>query len=95
MREPAGTTDLVMITVITVVGVAAAFSALASAYVYLRERPGRDRDIQGRDIQGRDIQGRDIQGRDTRERLARRWLLAVAVFGVTAVVLRFGWLILG
>ncbi|MBE7191017.1 hypothetical protein [Gordonia polyisoprenivorans] len=90
MREPAGTTDLVMITVITVVGVAAAFSALASAYVYLRERPGRDRDIQGRDIQGR-----DIQGRDTRERLARRWLLAVAVFGVTAVVLRFGWLILG
>ncbi|MDF3281328.1 hypothetical protein [Gordonia sp. N1V] len=90
MREPAGTTDLVMITVITVVGVAAAFSALAAAYVYLRERPGRDRDIQGRDIQGR-----DIQGRDTRERLARRWLLAVAVFGVTAVVLRFGWLILG
>lgn len=85
MREPAGTTDLVMITVITVVGVAAAFSALAAAYVYLRERPGRDRDIQGR----------DIQGGDARERLARRWLVAVAVFGVTAVVLRFGWLLLG
>lgn len=85
MREPAGTTDLVMITVITVVGVAAAFSALAAAYVYLRERPGRDRDIKGG----------DIQGRDTRERLARRWLVAVAVFGVTAVVLRFGWLLLG
>ncbi|MFC9979328.1 hypothetical protein [Gordonia sp. NPDC127522] len=61
-----------MLTLVLVVGAAAAGCAMAAAYVYLR--PGDDH----------------VRA----ERLARRWLIGTAVLGVTALCLRFGWLLL-
>ena len=61
---------VLMLTLVIVVGAAAAVCAMTAAYVYLR--PGNDH----------------IRA----ERLARRWLVATAVLGFTALCLRFGWL---
>ncbi|ANY26343.1 hypothetical protein ABID74_003479 [Gordonia terrae] len=63
---------VVMLTLVLVVGAAAAGCAMTAAYVYLR--PGDDH----------------VRA----EHLARRWLVATAVLGVTALCLRFGWLLL-
>jgi hypothetical protein len=64
--------DVLMLTLVMVVGAAAGGCAMTAAYVYLR--PGDDH----------------VRA----ERLARRWLIATAFFGVTALCLRFGWLLL-
>ena len=61
-----------MLTLVLVVGAAAAGCAMMAAYVYLR--PGDDH----------------VRA----ERHARRWLIATAILGVTALCLRFGWLLL-
>ena len=63
---------VLMLTLVLVVGAAAAGCAMTAAYVYLR--PGDDH----------------VRA----ERLARRWLIATGVLGVTALGLRFGWLLL-
>lgn len=61
-----------MLTLVLVIGAAAAACAVIAAFVYLR--PGDDH----------------VRA----ERLARRWLLATALLGVTALCLRFGWVAL-
>lgn len=62
---------VLMMTLVLVVGAAAAGCAMTAAYVYLR--PGDDH--------------------VRTERLARRWLIATAILGLTSLCLRFGCLL--